>query len=142
MKKKFAGDCTKKARPNLHPGGVKRVSQRRAATSRYWSDSRIILMDEWYFAYGNNLYVDQKAVRTRPIRTGEERPRLARLVDYRFAFNKQGSGTNLYANIVPCPSDEVIGVIYRCSSQALAEMDKWEGGYERRIVTVVTESGE
>jgi hypothetical protein len=36
-------------------------------------------MYHWYFAYGSNLLSDQMVARTGPIRTGDERPRIARL---------------------------------------------------------------
>src|SRR5688500_8662780 len=96
-------------------------------------------MDEWYFAYGSNLYIDQKTRRTGPIRVGDEWPRIAQLAGYRLAFNKRGTGNNVYANIVRSPGEEVVGVIYLCSPDALVQMDKWEGGYERLRVTVTTD---
>ena len=57
--------------------------------------------DVWYFAYGSNLWRDQKQDRTGAIRQGDERPRIARLADHRLAFNKRGARGELFANIMP-----------------------------------------
>ena len=43
-----------------------------------------------------------------------------------------------YANIVQ-PGSGVIGVVYRCSSESLAKLDRFETGYERCEVNVVDE---
>jgi cation transport regulator ChaC len=97
--------------------------------------------DVWYFAYGSNLWIDQKQDRTGLIRSGDERPRLARLADYRLAFNKQGRGGGVFANIMPCPGEQVIGVAYRCSPATLDTMSEYEIGYERQVVTVALDDG-
>ena len=97
--------------------------------------------DVWYFAYGSNLWIDQKRDRTGAIRQGSERPRIARLPDYRLAFNKRGASGEVYANLVPCPRETVVGVIYRCDAAAMAEMDRREGGYDRQWVRVATADG-
>jgi hypothetical protein len=61
--------------------------------------------DVWYFAYGSNLWIEQKELRTSAIRTGGDRPRIARLTDFRFAFNKQGSrGPSLHP--LPLPLED------------------------------------
>src|SRR5262245_31299902 len=97
--------------------------------------------DVWYFAYGSNLWIDQKEHRTSAIRTGADRPRIARLADYRFAFNKRGSKGQVYANIMECPGEEVIGVVYRCKPSTVDTMSEYEGGYQRQTVTVVIDDG-
>lgn len=98
--------------------------------------------DTWYFAYGSNLHVDQKELRTGTIRRAEP----ARLPGYRLAFNKRGSGGRCLANICPDPEREVWGVAYLCSAAALREMDRFEGvaagHYARSSVRVVVRSGE
>ncbi|MCR4411263.1 MAG: gamma-glutamylcyclotransferase [Thermoguttaceae bacterium] len=98
--------------------------------------------DCWYFAYGSNLLIDQKEARTGPIRQGSERPRIARLADYRLAFNKRGTGGVVYANVVASPSAEVIGVVYRCNPESMRKMDAKEIGYERKTVKVTADNGE
>jgi gamma-glutamylcyclotransferase len=97
--------------------------------------------DVWYFAYGSNLWIDQKERRTSAIRTGADRPRIARLADHRFAFNKRGRKGQVYANVMACPGEEVFGVVYRCKPSTVDTMSEWEGGYDRKIVTVVIDDG-
>ncbi|MBA3967083.1 MAG: gamma-glutamylcyclotransferase [Nitrospirales bacterium] len=99
------------------------------------------LKDQWYFAYGSNLDIDQKKGRTGTIgcakRTG--------LADYRFAFNKRGSAGNIYANIVPSLSSVVWGVSYLCCPDAIAKMNKYEGTasghYLQKTVVVECDDG-
>jgi len=98
--------------------------------------------DVWYFAYGSNLWIDQKQDRTGAIRQGSERPRIATLADHRLAFNKQGAGGEVFANIIAAAHETVVGVIYRCNPDAMLKMVVKEGGYERRAVRVVTDDGE
>jgi gamma-glutamylcyclotransferase (GGCT)/AIG2-like uncharacterized protein YtfP len=98
--------------------------------------------DQWYFAYGSNMFIDQKEGRTGRIRQAIR----CRLMGFRFAFNKRGSGRQVYANIAPDDAAEVWGVIYLCNLKAIQEMDRYEGvaggNYERILVTVEKESGE
>jgi len=98
--------------------------------------------DQWYFAYGSNLFIDQKEQRTGRIRQLIR----CRLPGFRFTFNKRGDGGQIYANIVPDDAAEVWGVAYLCNSKAMQEMDRHEGvadgDYERVPVTVVKDDGE
>ena len=96
---------------------------------------------EWYFAYGSNLCVEQMARRTGAVGEGQDAPRIARLPGYRLAFNMQGNDGSVYANIVQ-PGDGVIGVLYRCGAAALAKLDVYEEGYDRRRVLTTLENGE
>lgn len=97
--------------------------------------------DTWYFAYGSNLSMDRKECRTGRIRAAD----VACLPGYRLAFNKRGGNGEVYANIVPDADAEVWGVIYRCSPEAMDELDRCEGveggHYTREPVEVITESG-
>jgi cation transport regulator ChaC len=97
-------------------------------------------MDHWYFAYGSNLLSDQMVARTGPIRTGDERPRIARLANYRLVFNMLGSDGQIYANIVT-PGGGVLGVVYRCGREALQKLDGYERGYERQELAVIDDHG-
>ena len=98
--------------------------------------------DQSYFAYGSNLFVDQKEKRKGQIRQAVR----CRLKGYRFAFNKRGNGGHVYANIVLDDTAEVWGVNYLCNPEAIQEMDRSEGvgsgHYERFFVTVEKEAGE
>ena len=79
--------------------------------------------DSWYFAYGSNLDIDQKELRTGMSRHAE----VCRLPGYRFVFNKRGSNGQRFANIVPDRSADVWGVAYLCNRADMEEMDKFEG---------------
>jgi hypothetical protein len=98
--------------------------------------------DTWYFAYGSNLDAEQKEARTGKIREA----RRCRAPGYRFAFNKRGVDGSAKANIMPSSGSETWGVVYRCSSDALKEMDRWEGvrsgHYVRHALEVVTDDGQ
>jgi cation transport regulator ChaC len=97
-------------------------------------------MNQWYFAYGSNLWIDQMAARTGPMGQGDDRPRVARLQDHRLVFNMQGEGGQVYANVVR-PGDGVLGVIYCCSRAALDKLDAYERGYDRQRLLVTDEDG-
>ena len=97
-------------------------------------------MSKAYFAYGSNLWIDQMVARIGPIRQGAGRPRIARLPNYRLTFNMQGEDGQVFANLMS-PGQGVLGVVYRCSSEALLRMDQYEKGYERRQVQIVLENG-
>ena len=98
--------------------------------------------DQWYFAYGSNLFVDQKEERTGRIRQAIR----SRLSGYRFVFNKRGGKGQIYANLVPDESAEVWGVVYLCDPEAIRGMDRYEGvasgHYERISVKVNQVTGE
>jgi Gamma-glutamyl cyclotransferase, AIG2-like len=97
-------------------------------------------MSEPYFAYGSNLWIAQMVARTGPIRRGADRPRIARLPNYRLAFNMHGDDGQVFANVIS-PGHGVLGVIYCCTAEALLKMDHYEKGYERRQVQVMLENG-
>jgi cation transport regulator ChaC len=87
--------------------------------------------DVWYFTYGSNLDTDRKQDRTGLIRKSH----IAKLSGYRLAFNKRSDRYRACANLLANPTEEVHGVIYRCTPEALAEMDEHEGvasGHYRR----------
>ena len=98
-------------------------------------------VSQWYFAYGSNLSIDQMIERVGPIPQGENRPRIARLHNYRLIFNMRDDGGSTYANI-QTPGDGVLGVIYSCCLEALSKLDKFEEGYNRHRVVVATENGD
>jgi gamma-glutamylcyclotransferase (GGCT)/AIG2-like uncharacterized protein YtfP len=97
-------------------------------------------MNEWYFAYGSNLCINQVVARTGSGHQGDEPPRIARLADYHLVFNT-GDDLGVYANIMP-GGDGVIGVVYRLTNEALDQMDIHEEGYRRERVLVSLQNGE
>lgn len=98
-------------------------------------------MDDWYFAYGSNLWIEQMVRRTGPFDPAAPAPQIARLPGYRLAFDMRGEDGQRYADIVT-PGEGVIGVVYRVSAQALAILDEYETGYERQRLTVTTMHGQ
>ncbi len=98
-------------------------------------------VEQWYFAYGSNLWTDQMIARTGPISQGDHGPRIARLANHRLVFQNLTSGGPAFANITS-PGDGVLGVVYRCNPAALEKLDRYEQGYERRAIVVVDEHGE
>jgi cation transport regulator ChaC len=92
----------------------------------------------WYFAYGSNMLAAQMAQRT-----GQAEPAMVcRLPDHRLAFNKRffRAPSDIHANIVPSPGDDVWGVAYHCTPQALQVIDLYENvledSYRRHEVAV------
>jgi gamma-glutamylcyclotransferase len=94
----------------------------------------------WYFAYASNLSLDQMAARIGPLDRLSFRPERALLPRHRLVFNMHDGGGQTYANIV-APGDGVLGVVYPCTSAALDQLDRFENGYVRRHVTVITAHG-
>jgi gamma-glutamylcyclotransferase len=99
-------------------------------------------IESWYFSYGSNLSKQQMLRRTGSVPAS----RNAWLADYGLAFRKVLGGVDVYATIVPSPGAIVHGVAYRCSSQAMAQLDLFEGVaencYRRESVEVFTQDGE
>jgi gamma-glutamylcyclotransferase len=95
-----------------------------------------------YFAYGSNLdtkHLERWLGRVPP-------STIARLVDYRLAFNTEGfEPQEIYANIVPHAGSSVWGVVYECQPTDLNKLDEYEdvegGSYRRGRVGVVTPAG-
>jgi gamma-glutamylcyclotransferase (GGCT)/AIG2-like uncharacterized protein YtfP len=95
--------------------------------------------DQWYFAYGSNLSLDQKIARSGDIRSALS----CFLRNYRLAFNKKSyKNDEVFANIIPATGEIVWGVAYLCNNEALRKMDICEGvaggHYERFEVEVLT----
>jgi gamma-glutamylcyclotransferase (GGCT)/AIG2-like uncharacterized protein YtfP len=76
-----------------------------------------------HFAYGSNLDIERMHERTGAVRE----PRLACLHGYRLAFNKLGNNGTGKGNIVPSAGRKVWGVIYQCTDDELAKLDRKEG---------------
>ncbi len=99
-------------------------------------------MEAWYFAYGSNLLGSQLVARTGSAAGGAgQLPRLVRLADYRLVFQHPKLERPAYANIVP-GGDGVLGVVYRFTSADFQSLDRFETGYERRMIIVQAADGE
>lgn len=92
---------------------------------------------ERYFAFGSNMSTARLRSRiplATPLGAG-------RLPGWRFACDKSGMDGSAKANIRPAEDGEVWGVVYRLPVAALPELDRIEGGYQRRLVEVVDRTG-
>ncbi len=98
--------------------------------------------EQWYFAYGSNLWIDQMIARTGPADRGRPVSRIARLANYRLVFQSLSSDGQSFANIIRAEEEEVLGAAYCCAPGALAKLDGYERGYERRPVVVTDERGQ
>lgn len=94
---------------------------------------------QWYFAYGSNMSMQQMRKRTGSV----PESLVARLKGYRLAFRKYRDTEEVYADILPDKTKEVIGVAYQCSDKALEQLDIFEGVtgncYRRENITIQLE---
>lgn len=86
-----------------------------------------------YFAFGSNLSRARLAARVHVERDLGR----SRLAGWQFTCDKHGSDESAKANLVRRAGGEVWGVTYALSTEALAQLDGFEGGYERVEVEVV-----
>jgi gamma-glutamylcyclotransferase len=98
-------------------------------------------MESWYFAYGSNLCVNQMIARTGTLWNAGNSPKIACLANHRLAFQQLDTAEVAFANI-QSPGNGVLGVVYRCSPNDLAKLDRYEVGYERQPIVVTLEHGE
>ena len=90
-----------------------------------------------YFAYGSNVLTRKLrdvAPSARPIGT-------ARLEDYRFVVNKKSVDGSSKANLLKSPGNLVWGVLYEIDELELNELDRSEGGYQRKSLEVKPNTG-
>lgn len=72
-----------------------------------------------YFAYGSNMDLRQMRARCQ---NGAQLIGIGTLFDWKFFINSRG-----YGNIVPEPKELVLGLVFRLSTNALANLDQAEG---------------
>ena len=77
-----------------------------------------------------------------PVDRNDGWPQRVSLPGYRLMFNMLGEDGKVYANVEVAEGSTVLGVVYRCTPEALRIMDQYESGYERRQATVISENGE
>jgi hypothetical protein len=65
----------------------------------------------------------------------------ARLPEYRHLFNKHGSDDTAKGNIQPDGGQQVHGALYQLSAEQTAILDRYEGGYQRLWIEVMSERG-
>ncbi|MCP5055971.1 MAG: gamma-glutamylcyclotransferase [bacterium] len=85
-----------------------------------------------YFAYGSNL----SAARLQARVLTAEPAGTARLEGHRLVCDKPGRDGSAKANLVTDPAGHVWGALYLLEARHLATLDRFEGGYERLVVSV------
>lgn len=91
----------------------------------------------FYFAYGSNMRQTRLEERVDAVESG----RRATLVDYAHSFAKLGADGTGKGTILPARGYRVEGVVYRMTGAQLAELCKYEPGYCRIVVEVITATG-
>ena len=94
-----------------------------------------------YFAYGSNLCTAQM----REVLGRIPRSVIARLRDYRFAFNiADTKAAEVYGNLMPQDGSEIWGVLYECGRADIEKLDQFEdlasSLYSRQRIVVVMQS--
>src|ERR1700681_334969 len=87
-------------------------------------------MKSWYFAYGNNLSIDQMVHRTGAICHADGGSSIACLPTHRLIFRQLEARGPAFASIL-YPGEGVHGVVYRLSAADFERLDRYEHGYER-----------
>lgn len=91
--------------------------------------------DSIYFAYGSNLSTRRLEERIGPF----DCLGIGRLIKYKLRFDVKGIDQSAKANIAytGISSDIVWGVLYKFTHSAALQLDTYETGYIRRIVTIL-----
>lgn len=89
------------------------------------------------FAYGSNMETER--LRSRAPSATVIGP--AKFPDKRMVFNKRSMDGSGKANLVDSPGDLVWGVLFTLDSTSFDRLDRAEGGYERKSLTVWTSEG-
>lgn len=90
-----------------------------------------------YFAYGSNMLTARMMERV-PSACVLKR---AFLRDYKMVFNKKSADGSAKANLIRADGAVTWGVLYTISPDHLQTLDRYEKGYNRKMVTVETENG-
>ena len=89
------------------------------------------------FAYGSNMSTERLQNRvssTKPLGC-------AKLPDKSLVCNKKGEDGSGKANLTDTAGDTVWGVLYEMDSAELGKLDRYEKGYSRKSLDVITEQG-
>jgi len=90
-----------------------------------------------YFAYGSNMSTDRLRARVpsaKPVDRGQ-------LEGYQLLCNKQSVDGSGKANVGPCSSSVVWGVLFEIDPSGLPSLDRAEGGYERVLLPIRLTTG-
>ena len=86
-----------------------------------------------YFAFGSNMSttrLQERIAAAQPIGRG-------RLLDWQLVCDKTGIDGSAKANLRPCAGAVTWGVMFALPHHQLARLDQFEGGYQRRLVSVL-----
>ena len=97
----------------------------------------VIVQSMLYFAFASNMSSRQMKRRIGEYKTLGR----GRLSGWRLAFNKRSHDETAKANIGEDANSVVWGVLYDITPADIANLDKWEPGYERISVPVILDSG-
>lgn len=91
----------------------------------------------YYFAYGSNMLPERLLERIGKYHTAFP----VSLSDHRFTYNKKSIDGTAKANIEPNEDTAVHGVCFEIDDDDFAILQKFEGGYDRRNVSVASREG-
>ncbi|MFZ2170707.1 MAG: gamma-glutamylcyclotransferase family protein [Methylococcaceae bacterium] len=91
----------------------------------------------YYFAYGSNMLPERLLERIRKYHAAFP----VSLPNYRFTYNKKSINGTAKANIVTSDGTVVYGACFEIDDDDFAILTKYEGGYDRRNITVKTSEG-
>lgn len=92
----------------------------------------------YYFAYGSNMLPERLLKRIEKYHKAFP----SKLSGHKFTYNKKSIDGTAKANIEPIDNNEVHGVCYEIDQDAFDILNKFEGGYDRRNITITTDKGE
>lgn len=91
----------------------------------------------YYFAYGSNMHPERLLERIGKYHTAFP----VSLSNYRFRYNKKSIDGTAKGNIEPIDGEVVHGVCFEIDNDDFSILQKCEGGYNRKNITVVTSEG-
>ncbi len=89
-------------------------------------------MSAYYFAYGSNMLSKRMLERI----PESEVVGIACLSDWKLTWNKVSRDGSGKANLKKLKKSQVWGVVYRIPDHKIPDLDKIEGGYQRREIEV------
>lgn len=91
----------------------------------------------YYFSYGSNMLPERLLERIEKYHTSFP----AKLSEHKFIYNKKSKDGTAKANIEPNQDIDVQGVCFEIDEEDFDILNKCEGGYDRRNITVTTTEG-
>ena len=94
----------------------------------------------YYFAYGSNMAVERLAKRV----PSAKKICVVSLRGYLLKFHKVSNDNSGKCDAVPSGNteDRLYGILFKVKREELEKLDAFEGGYKRKVITVVSEADE